>query len=171
MKKIYLIIAFFLLISCRSNDVLTTKIINIPCPSILFASDHNVYIGNLSDTITLENISYQAEINNALFTRKCMIKNNNFFSTLSILFIVNPIDSDQESITLPFYIASIDKKKNIQDIQYFTYKDNMKRNIETKKLMETDMVNRISLSLDSVDQDSIIILGFLLDKKRLEILN
>ena len=171
MKKIYLIIVLFLLISCRSSDVLITKINNIPCPSILLASDHKVYIGNLSDTITLENINYQAEINNALFTNKCMIKNNNFLSTLSILFIIKPINNNQEKITLPFYIASIDKKKNIQDIQYFTYKNNMKRNSETKKLIETEMVNNISLSLDLADQDSIIIIGFLLDNKRLDILN
>ena len=65
-------------------------------------------------------LSYQAEINNAVFKNECQIKDNVFSSNLSLLFIVSPLtEIEQNMINLPFYVAVVDENKECEDIQYY----------------------------------------------------
>jgi len=170
-KKIYLFLIFFLLTGCQFNVNSKSKLASITCPSILFASEHNIYIDTVAENITLDNISYKAEINNAVFTQECFIDNNIFSSQLSILFLANPVDEAEKNITLPYYVAVLDINNNILDIQYFLKKDKFTINIDTKEFIETEIQDTILIKFKLVNQSFKIILGFVLDEERVEIIN
>ena len=171
MKNIYLILILLLIIGCGFNPVSKTSSAPISCPSILFASEHKIYVGSLSEIITLDNIAYQAEINNAVFVKGCYLKDNKFSSNLSLLFIVSPLEESQNMINLPFYVAVLNESKEVQDIQYYSINDVFQKNKETNELIETELTKTILVNLSSMDESSLVVIGFMLDKNRLEILN
>ena len=123
--------------------------------------------------ISANNIAYNAEINNYNFSKGCFINDNVFTASLSILFIVKPLMEKQNIITLPFYLAILDKEKKVRDIQYYYTEGNFNKNLETetKELVETELSKTISIKITDVDEMMTIVVGFMLDKKQLEILN
>ena len=171
MKNIYLFLVLLLIIGCGFNPLSKTSSVPISCPSVLFSSEHKMYVGSLSDIITLDNIAYQAEINNAVFTEGCHLKDNIFSSNLSLLFIVSPLGELQNMINLPFYVAVVNEVKDIKDIQYYSINDVFQKNLETNELIETEITKNILINLPSIDESSLVVIGFMLDKNRLEILN
>ena len=171
MKNIYLFLLLLILIGCGFNPLSQTSFIPITCPSVLFASEHKTYVGSLSEIITLDNIAYQAEINNAVFAKECQINDNVFSSDLALLFIVSPLEEKNNIINLPFYVAIIDENKNLQDIQYYLISGVFKKNPETNELIETELTKTIFVNLPLMEGSLSVVIGFILDKKRLEILN
>ena len=171
MKKIYLFLLLLILIGCGFNPLSQTSSIPIACPSVLFASEHKTYVGSLSEIITLDNIVYQAEINNAVFAKECQIKDNVFSSDLALLFIVSPLEKKNNMINLPFYVAVVDENKNLQDIQYYSISGVFKKNPETNESIETELTKTIFVNLPLMEGSLSVVIGFMLDKKRLEILN
>ena len=171
MKKIYLFLLLLILIGCGFNPLSQTSSVPITCPSVLFASEHKKYVGSLSEIVTLDNIVYQAEINNAVFVKECQIKDNVFSSDLALLFIVSPLEKKNNMIDLPFYVAVVDENKNLQDIQYYSISGVFKKNLETNELIETELTKTIFLNLPLMEGSLSVVIGFMLDKKRLEILN
>ena len=116
----FIILFFFLfLLSCTSEK---QESFVTSCPEVFFSKDHRVYITTEESSITLHNISYKAEINNYNITKECFIKDNNITITLSILFVVKPEKAQQAEILLPYYLALLDDKKNIVNIQYYKAK-------------------------------------------------
>jgi len=172
-KKIYLFFVCLLLIGCGSNIFNKPAIILVSCPEILFSSEHKIYTGTNSDTITFENINYKAEINNAIFSKKCEIENNIFATELSILFISNPLNNKIKLFTLPYYMALLDKNKNLIDIQYFSTVNEFKKNIDTDNLIETEITNTLFINHEFLvlEEISTIVLGFMLDKNQINFLN
>lgn len=170
MKKIYLLIIFLILSSCGLNPIKKAKNSFIDCPSILFATEHKNYIGNTAETVTLDTLSYQAQINNAIFNSKCQIYDNVFSADLSILFIVNSLDQLENIVKLPFYIAVLDSGDALQEIQYFSAKGKFKKNINNS-LIETDVITNKKISFKSLDKFSKIVIGFMIDENRLKFLN
>tara|TARA_B110000116_G_scaffold162892_1_gene140834 strand:- start:544 stop:1059 length:516 start_codon:yes stop_codon:yes gene_type:complete len=170
-KNIYLFIIFLFLTGCGYNLTSNTKISDISCPFILFGSDHKVYIDSSSKDISLDNIEYQGELNNAIFNKKCTREDNIFSSELSILFILQPLVDKVNSVDMPFYIAILNQNKKLQDMLYFSVSGKFKKDLETKKIIETEATKTLILQHESINQDSIIVIGFVLDKKRKEILN
>ena len=73
---------------------------------------------HLTSNFSIEDLTFRAEINNALFTKECKINDDVFVSDLSILFIINPLVEKLNSIDLPFYIAILDQNKELVDIHY-----------------------------------------------------
>ena len=119
----FIILFFFLfLLSCTSEK---QESFVTSCPEVFFSKDHRVYITTEESSITLHNISYKAEINNYNITKECFIKDNNITITLSILFVVKPEKAQQAEILLPYYLALLDDKKNIVNIQYYKAKDKL----------------------------------------------
>ena len=171
MKKIYLFLALLMLTGCSSNSLLPEKTVKIDCPSILFAKEHRVYVSSKFENISLDNIGYKANINNAEFTKYCNLKNGVFSSNLSILFVVNSLDSEQDKIKLPFYIAIVDKNNQILDIQYFIAENEFKYSFETGIIAETEVKITKKINHIFLDRASNIIVGFMLDKKRIEMIN
>ena len=171
MKNIYLFLLLSILIGCGTNPLKRISSTPTNCPSILFAKEHKIYIDSQLKNISLDNITYKAEINNAAFNKGCHIKANVFSSELSILFIVNPLTMGQKSINLPFYLAILDEDKKVYDIQYYSTEGSFKQNLEDNSLIETEIITIIDLSFNSVDKFSTLVIGFMLDKERLELLN
>ena len=171
MKNIYLIYIFLFISGCGYNLSSNSQTTKLSCPSILFGSGHTVYIGSSNDEISLSNVEYQGEINNAIFSRDCLLKNNIFSSELSILFIMKPFIDEVDFIDMPFYVAILNQNKELQDILYFSAKGKFKKNLETKKSIETDIIKTITLKHQNINENSIIIIGYILDKKRKKILN
>ena len=79
----------------------------------------------------------------------------------------------QNIITLPFYLAILDKEKKVRDIQYYHTDGNFNKNLETetKEPVETELIKTISIKITDADEMITIVVGFMLDKKQLEILN
>ena len=171
MKKIYLLFVLLILIGCGAIPFSQKKSVQIACPDILFASEHKTYVASQSEDISLDNITYQAEINNATFAKNCQMKENVFFSDLTLLFIVSPLEEMQSIINLPFYVAVIDENKDVLDIQYYSITGDFKKNHETSELIETELTKTIIVNLPSMDESLSVLLGFMLDEKRFKILN
>ena len=113
MKNIYLIYIFLFISGCGYNLSSNSQTTKLSCPSILFGSGHTVYIGSSNDEISLSNVEYQGEINNAIFSRDCLLKNNIFSSELSILFIMKPFIDEVDFIDMPFYVAILNQNKEM----------------------------------------------------------
>ena len=171
MKKIYLFLIFLILTGCESKMLNQISVIPTDCPNLLFSKEHKIYMESEQEDVSLDNIAYKAEINNAEFVKGCGIKNNFFSSNLSLLFIITPLNKNQENIILPYYIAIIDEDNNLQDIQYYSAKGNFKKNIETGTFLETELKTTITINNNLVNKQSKLVLGFMLDKKRLILLN
>ena len=169
MKNIYFFLLILTLFSCDTTSFIKTNSISTICPNILFASEHKTYLGSFSDTITLDNVDFQAEINNAEFVKGCQIVDNLFSSDLSILFIISPLDENLDMINLPFYVAVIDENKNIQDIQYYSISGNFQRNIDTKELIDTELRKNIRVVISDINKQNLIVIGFMLDQNRLKL--
>ena len=70
MKKNLLFFTFFLLIGCTSNTSTSTK---VSCPDVFFAAEHSKYIDSNTQPISIDNLSYKADINNYAFNSDCLI--------------------------------------------------------------------------------------------------
>jgi len=139
-KNIYLFILILFFFGCQSSLITIKKSRSISCPSILFSSEHNNYLDSLSDNLSIENIDYRAEINNAIFTKKCILKDNIFFSELSILFIIRSLTDNIEYVEMPFYIAILNKDRELEEILYFMTSGNFKKDLESNNLIETEIL-------------------------------
>lgn len=171
MKNIYLFFIFLFLAGCGYNLALNTKNTSVSCPSILFGSGHKVYLGSSKEEVSLDNIEYKGKINNAIFSEKCILKDNIFFAEISILFITQPLLDEVTLINMPFYIAILNQDNKLQEMLYFSVIDQFKINIETNKSIETEVTKTITLKNKDLNENSIIVIGYILDEKRKEILN
>ena len=169
MKNIYFFLLILTLFGCDTNSFIKTNSISTICPNILFASEHKTYLGSSSDTITLDNVNFQAEINNAEFLKGCQIVDNIFSSDLSTLFIITPLDENLDTINLPFYIAVIDENKKILDIQYYSISGNFQKNLDTKELIDTELRKNIRVVISDINKQNLIVIGFMLDQNRLKL--
>ena len=165
-------LTLFLLIGCAPNKAIVTK---ISCPSVFFSTEHNTYIRGNTEPITVENLRYIANINNFKFISDCSIIDNKFEAKLSILFIVKPEQTTTADILLPFYVAVIDSNEKLVEIQYYQTKGKFIKSEATEKYMENDLVKTIKLQILPADDEfylkNSIIIGFMLDEKKLEIIN
>lgn len=172
-KNIYLFFIYFLISGCSSGIFDKSNLVKVGCPPILFTSNHKTFIASMSSDISLENIEYKAEINNAQFSDYCYLdeKENIFTSSLSVLFVVKPLIQKEQNINLPFYIAVINKNKDLLDIQYFSTNSNFKKNYDINQLIETEVTKTIFLQHKLVSESISIVIGFMIDEKKLAILN
>lgn len=171
MKNIYLFFIFLLISGCSNDNSRYITKTPISCPSILFSSEHKIYIGSSAPDISLENIEYRGEINNAIFPNECSLKNSVFSSEFSILFILEPLIDNNNLLEIPFYVAILDEKKELQDMLYFLASGKFKKDPQTNKLIETDIIKTIILENQNINESSIIVIGYVLDKKKIDILN
>ena len=107
--KIYFILFFSIfLLSCASEK--QQSFIDL-CPEVLFSKGHRVYITTEENSLSLNNISYRAEINNYNFANGCLMLNNKITATLSILFVVNPRKTQQADVGYTILYNLSDFKK------------------------------------------------------------
>jgi hypothetical protein len=72
---------------------------------------------------------------------------------------------------MPFYLAILNQNKELQDMLYFSASGQFKKDLETKNIIETEVTKTLILQHESIDENSIIVIGFVLDNKRKEFLN
>ena len=176
MKNNLFILIFFLLLGCSSQTTVSTNAaVKTSCPTVLLSSDHNQYITGNAKPITTENIRYRAEINNYAFNSECSIKDNIFQAELSLLFIVKPDLTEKSSITLPFYAAILNANDEVVDMQYYQADGDFMSESENVNYIETELTKTIKLHIPSLNEEELnqnkVVVGFMLDKKKLEILN
>ena len=176
MKNNLFILIFFLLVGCTPNTTVSTNAtVKTFCPIVLFSSEHNQYITGNTKPITTENIRYRAEINNYAFNSECSIKDNIFQAELSLLFIVKPALTEESSITLPFYVAVLNINDEVVDMQYYQADGDFMSESENVNYIETELTKTIKLQISSLNEEELnqnkVVVGFMLDKKKLEILN
>jgi len=165
-----------LFIGCTpSTNVITNTTIKTSCPIVLFSAEHSNYITGNTKTIISENILYRAEINNYLFNSECLIKEKVFQTELSLLFIVKPELAKKNNINLPFYVAILDVNDELVDMQYYQVEGNLKIEPDNENYIETELTKTIKLQIPLLnDKDYIqntVVVGFMLDKNKIKILN
>ena len=165
MKKYFTLFIPLFFISCASEKQQSFFYL---CPEILFSKDHRIYVSSEEQSLTLNNVSYKAEINNYSFIDECIISNNNTKSRLSILFVVKPDKAKNTDIVLPYYIAILDDQKNIVDIQYYKVAGDLKKDIDKSSYIETEIIDTQDINISSSNN---ILIGFMLDKEKMKILN
>ena len=157
---------------CASNTFTTTK---ISCPDVFFAAEHTKYIDSNTQPISIDNLSYSANINNYAFNSDCLIIEDMIQAELSLLFIVNPDQAEVSEVVLPFYVAILNERNEMIDMQYYQIEGNLKSDRETKKYIETELTKTIIVQMPSLDDHvnsrNTLVVGFMLDKKKLEVLN
>ena len=170
-RNLILFISLFLL-SCTSEKQQSFSIL---CPEVFFSKEHRIYISSEENSLTLNNISYRAEINNYKFISECSLLNNNIIAKLSILFVVSPENAKQSNIIIPFYIAFLDDQKTIFDIQYYKVTGNLKKNADASFYIETEITSTLDVMIPiqdvNVDINNKLLIGFMLNKEKLNILN
>ena len=157
---------------CASNTFTTTK---ISCPDVFFAAEHTKYIDSNTQPISIDNLSYSANINNYAFNSDCLIIEDMIQAELSLLLIVNPDQAEVSEVVLPFYVAILNERNEVIDMQYYQIEGNLKSDRETKKYIETELTKTIIVQMPSLDDHinsrNTLVVGFMLDKKKLEVLN
>ena len=176
MKNNLFILIFFLLLGCSSQTTVSKNAaVKTSCPIVLFSSEHNQYITGNTKPISIEYISYRAEINNYAFNSECSIKDNIFEAELSLLFIVKPDLTEESVITLPFYVAVLNINDEVVDMQYYQADGDFMNESEDVNYIETELTKTIKLQTPFFNEEefsqNIVVVGFMLDKKKLEILN
>ena len=176
MKNNLFILIFFLLVGCTPDTTVSTNAtVKTSCPITLFSSEHSQYITGNTKPITTENIRYRAEINNYAFNSECSIKDNVFQAELSLLFIVKPDLTEESSIILPFYVAVLNANDEVVDMQYYQVDGDLMSESENVNYIETELTKTIKLQISSLNEEGLnqntVVVGFMLDKKKLEIIN
>ena len=176
MKNNFFILIFFLFVGCTSNTIVTKKATTeTPCPIVLFSAEHSKYLIGNTQPITPENIRYKAEINNYAFKNDCTINNKIFQAEISLLFIVKPNLAEKSNITLPFYMAILNENDELIDMQYYQVDGNFKGEFENDNYIETELSKTIKLQIPLLNDEEYnqnkVIVGFMLDKEKLKILN
>ena len=133
-------ISLFLL-SCVSKKQQSNSVF---CPNVFFSKDHRLYITSEENVITLDNVSYRAQINNYNYVNECIVKNNKIVAELSILFVIIPEKAKKADINIPYYVALLDDQLNIINIQYYKIAGTLNNNetsfIETEIIATQDLL-------------------------------
>ena len=171
MKKILIFLLLFLSISCSSNLLTKKSAESINCPTVFFASENRNYLYSEEKPLTSDNVSFKAEINNYAFNKPCVQENDIRIFPLDILFIIEPIKSTSTNISLPLYVALLDSDKQLFEMQYFSISGEISYDLNTENYLETELSNSIDIITLNHNPISSLVIGFMLDKKKEELLN
>ena len=172
MKNNLFIIIVIILTGCKSNFSTFNE---IPCPDIFFSKEHKNYIAGNQKSLSIEDLSFKANINNFQYNGKCLSNNEFFKAQISILFVIEPNNSKTGDFQLPYYVALADTDDNLIDIQFFKVDGKFEIDKKQKKYLETELADSINLETQmnkiQLESDKYIIIGFMLDSEKLNLLN
>ena len=77
---------------------------------------------------------------------------------------------EESFITLPVYISLLDDNDEILETQYFSVSGIMNKNTETNIFMESDITDRLRIVTQQLKTTQLV-LGFMLDKEKRNLLN
>ena len=159
---------FLSLIGC--NNIIKNKqtSIDFNCPRVFSTAEDRVYIDSGR---SLDDVSIKAKLNNFAISKQCKQKDAIVIIPLDILIIAQPMDNLQNSkINIPVYISLLDKYDNLLETQYFMVLGLIKKNSETNTFIETDILDMLEV-ITQYKETSQIVLGFMLDDKKRDLLN
>ena len=168
MKQLFIFILFLPLLGCgniiKNNQTST----DFNCPRVFFSSDDRVYIDN---SISFDDIAIKAEFNNYAINKKCQQQDNLAVIPLDILIIAKPMSNLEESfISLPVYISLLDDNDEVLETQYFSVSGLINKNAETNIFTESDVIDRLQIVTEQLETKQLV-LGFMLDKEKRDLLN
>ena len=166
---------FFLLIlpliGCNSIQNKDKNLVNFDCPRVFFSSDDNIYTYSEEEDITINNLSFKAELNNFSLNSRCIQSNNIAIIPVDILIIVKPHQNFSISeVDIPIYVSLLDINNNLLETQYFNISGFINKDEEQEKFTETDIKNRLTLVTQKYNVNQIVI-GFMLNSKKKELLD
>ena len=168
MKQLFIIILFLPLLGCGNIIKNKQTSTDFSCPTVFFSSDDRVYIDN---SISFDDITIKAEFNNYALNKKCQQQDNLAVILLDILIVAKPMSNLEESIlSLPVYISLLNNSDEILETQYFSVSGVVNKNNETNIFMETDITDRLQIVTQQLETTQLV-LGFMLDKEKRELLN
>ena len=168
MKRLFIFILFLPILGCGNIIKNKQTSIDFNCPRVFFSSDDRIYIDN---SISLDDITIKAEFNNYATNKKCQLQENLAVIPLDILIVAKPMNNLEESfITLPVYISLLDDNDEILETQYFSVSGIMNKNTETNIFMESDITDRLRIVTQQLETTQLV-LGFMLDKKKRNLIN
>ena len=168
MKNCLIIVFIFFLLSYTDNVINYEEIM---CPDVFFAKNQRIYISTDDPNTSFEN-TYNAKINNYSL-QKCILNENDFSINLSILFMISLIEKNEISlINLPYYVALLDEQRKIIDMQYFLKTDKLDyKDLNVGKIELVDSKKIVFNLSNNYSEDYSILLGFMIDKERENIIN
>ena len=119
----------------------------------------------------MDNASFKAEINNYAFNKSCFQEKDIRTFPLDILFIINPIKPASPNVVLAFYVALLNSDQQLFEMQYFSISGEMRYDLTTKAYFETELSKSINIITSKNNLVSSLVIGFMLDKKKDELLN
>ena len=168
MKQLFILILFLPLLGCGNIIKNKQTSIDFNCPRVFFSSDDRIYIDN---SISLDDITIKAEFNNYAINTKCQQKENIVVIPLDILIIAKPMTNLEEPMfSLPVYVSLLNNNDEILETQYFSVSGVVKKNNETNIFIETDISDRLQIVTQELETKQLV-LGFMLDKEKRDLLN
>ena len=119
----------------------------------------------------MDNVSFKAEINNYAFNKSCFQEDDIRTFPLDILFIIDPIRPTSPNVILPLYVALLDSDRQLFEMQYFSISGEIRKDLNTEVYLETALSNSINIITPNNNSVSSLVIGFMLDKKKEELLN
>ena len=168
MKQLLIFILFLPLLGCGNIIKNKQTLTDFKCPRVFFSSDDRFYIDN---SISLDYITIKAEFNNYAFNNKCQQKENIVVIPLDILIFAKPMNNLEKSfLTLPVYVSLLDDNNKILETQYFSLSGRVNKNTQTNIFMESDITDRLKIVTQNLETTQLV-LGFMLDDKKRDLLN
>ena len=90
--------------------------------------------------------------------------------SLDILFIIDPLTPTSPNVILPLYVALLDSDQQLFEMQYFSISGEMRNDLTTKAYLQTELSKSINILTSKNNPVSSLVIGFMLDKKREEII-
>ncbi len=168
MKNILILILFLPFLAC--NNIIQNKetYLDINCPQVFFSTKDRTYIDN---SVSLDNVTIKAELNNFAINEKCQQKQNNAIFSLDVLIIAKPFnDSKESSLFFPIYISLLNYDNEILETQYFSISGLMNKNIDTNTFIETNIIDELKIATKHINTSQLVI-GFMIDNKKRKLLN
>ena len=171
MKKFLFFLVSLSLLGCNTIIKDNLKFIDYNCPSLFFSANEKFFVDTLDNNSSSDNIIIKAELNNFAISKKCQQNDEIIIIPLDILIILKPMKNFPNiEINTPLYVTLLDKDDNILETQYFMTSGSVQKNSETGAYIETDITDTLEIISNKFDTSQIVV-GFMLDENKRELLN
>tara|TARA_B100001250_G_C19541504_1_gene674972 strand:- start:272 stop:778 length:507 start_codon:yes stop_codon:yes gene_type:complete len=168
MKNVFIFILIFHLFGC--NNILKNKqtLVDFDCPKVFFSSENRIFIDNSN---SLDDVLIRAELNNFAINNKCILKDNMAIIPLDVLIIIKAMDNlENPEFNIPVYISLLDQNDELIENQFFMISGFLSKDPEKKSFIESDISDRLEVITPNLNVYEIVV-GFMLDDKKRELLN
>jgi len=171
MKNFLFFLLILPLIGCNSLQKKDINSITINCPRVFLSSEDKQYIYSEQDSISIDNLSLKAELNNFSINENCTKSNEVIIIPIDLLIIIKPLESvSKPELNIPIHASLLDENDNILEIQYFNIPGFVIKDEELMQFVESDLIYQIKIVTNNFKFKKVVI-GFMLDSKKREILN